>query len=448
MTMIKNSEISDEFEIVQTEKVFNIIDSDRGKNYPSSDDYSENGYCLFLTAANVTDKGMKFDNKKYITKERHNKLNRGSINDKDIILTTRGTVGNIGIYNESEHTLPARINSGMVILRNKEQCSYYLYYLLSSNILKNQIKRITYGTAQPQTSVANIKRLNIIKPNINEQERIASVLYSVDEKLEHLHERKSKLTRLKNGLFQDLISGEYLNFNNQVEFSEESLFGNHPKKWNIARLDDDEYFNVIGSGIEEFDGEKTYISTGNVKERNIENNEGNITYQDRPSRANMEINKNGVLFAKMKDSIKVVKGTKEKSNDLIFSTGFVQLETKDDILQEYLVQLLLSNEFEMFKSQIATGSTQQAINLSYLSSFKIPVPSIEEQERIASILYTVDEMIEKTGSLIEKYERVKKGLMQDLLSGDVRTPEELEVLEEVVDENKNSKSGNTGDKNE
>ncbi|MFA6396759.1 MAG: restriction endonuclease subunit S, partial [Sulfurimonas sp.] len=72
-----------------------IIDGDRGTNYPKQHDFFQEGFCLFLSAKNVTKRGFEFFEKQFITEEKDSLLRKGKLVKFDIVLTTRGTVGNI-----------------------------------------------------------------------------------------------------------------------------------------------------------------------------------------------------------------------------------------------------------------------------------------------------------------------------------------------------------------
>ena len=99
-------------------KAIDIIDGDRGENYPKQEEFYPEGDCLFLNAGNVTTKGFDFSSCAYITKEKDAILRKGKVQHGDVLLTTRGTVGNVAFYNETMTFSEMRINSGMVILRN------------------------------------------------------------------------------------------------------------------------------------------------------------------------------------------------------------------------------------------------------------------------------------------------------------------------------------------
>jgi len=116
-----------------------IIDGDRGTNYPKQSDFLTSGYCLFLNAGNVTREGFSFSNCTFISQEKDSILRKGKLKKYDTILTTRGTVGNVAFFDDSVQFKNIRINSGMVILRPKPENldPRYLYLFVRSAELTN-----------------------------------------------------------------------------------------------------------------------------------------------------------------------------------------------------------------------------------------------------------------------------------------------------------------------
>ena len=82
-----------------------------------------------------------------------------------------------------------------------------------------------------------------------------------------------------------------------------------PNNWKKVSLGDADYFKILSSGINKFDNTKKYLSTSSVQEDKIINIESEITFDDRPSRANMQPILNSVWFAKMKDTLKILEKT-------------------------------------------------------------------------------------------------------------------------------------------
>jgi type I restriction enzyme S subunit len=186
-----------------------IIDGDRGTNYPKQHDFFQEGFCLFLSAKNVTKRGFEFFEKQFITEEKDSLLRKGKLVKFDIVLTTRGTVGNIAYFDSSVAFENMRINSGMVLIRIQENLdSKYLYKIMTSELIQKNIQNIAFGSAQPQLTVKEIKNFKIPIPPLEEQNQIAEILSTTDEKLETLRAKKEVFETLKKGLMQKLLSGE------------------------------------------------------------------------------------------------------------------------------------------------------------------------------------------------------------------------------------------------
>lgn len=162
-----------------------FIDGDRGKNYPSNNEFSNVGYCLFLNAKNVTPDGFSFGEVSFITQKKDAMLRKGKLEKNDVVLTTRGTVGNVAFYGERVLYSNVRINSGMLIIRPDPSvfCPEYVYWLFRSDVIQDQIKRFRSGTAQPQLPISSIKKFEIPLVDIKTQEKIAAILSALDEKI-------------------------------------------------------------------------------------------------------------------------------------------------------------------------------------------------------------------------------------------------------------------------
>jgi type I restriction enzyme S subunit len=100
----------------------------------------------------------------------------------------------------------------------------------------------------------------------------------------------------------------------------------------------------------------------------------------------------------------------------IFGSYLIRLRAKSDVDVQYLSYFLDSSCYWKQVSQKIGGSIQSGINASVLSSIQVPIASLGEQRKIASVLCTVDDAIQKTDEIIAKTQQLKKGLMQQLLS--------------------------------
>ena len=161
-----------------------VIDGDRGKNYPHQNELFPQGDCVFLSANNVTSAGFMFDNLSFITHEKDRALRNGKLQRNDIVITTRGTVGNVAFYDDSIEYDSVRINSGMLIVRCHDDVDCrFLYYVLRSSSFRKQIRQIQTGTAQPQLPKSHFLKMNIVLPPKAIQSKIADLLCCIEDRI-------------------------------------------------------------------------------------------------------------------------------------------------------------------------------------------------------------------------------------------------------------------------
>lgn len=179
--------------MMKLKNVCDFIDGDRGKNYPSNGELTSSGSCLFLNTGNVTKNGFYFEKCQFITAEKDALLRKGKLRHGDVVLTTRGTLGNVGFFSNKLPYQSVRINSGMLILRaSVEFDSRFLFYAVQSPMFQAQINGVKTGSAQPQLPVKTLKEMEVSFPSREGQERIADVLSAYDELIEN-NRRQIKL---------------------------------------------------------------------------------------------------------------------------------------------------------------------------------------------------------------------------------------------------------------
>ena len=184
-----------------------FIDGDRGKNYPTFDEFTDTGYCLFLNASNVTSTGFNFDTCMFVTEEKDKLMNKGHLSPYDIVLTSRGTLGNVALYDKHIKYENIRINSGMLIIRPKtEQLSpYFIYALLKSSYMKAAIERFRSGSAQPQLPIKDLQKINF---DIPESDAILTALdrqfLSIEESISITKNEIDNLKELSGVLLTEL----------------------------------------------------------------------------------------------------------------------------------------------------------------------------------------------------------------------------------------------------
>lgn len=182
-----------------------IIDGDRGKNYPQQHEFLDEGYCLFLNTGNVTKAGFSFDSNQFISKEKCDLLRKGKLQRHDIVYTTRGTVGNAAYYSDSIPYEHVRINSGMVIIRPKEAivCTEFLYQILKSDYYRPFFRKHCTGSAQPQLPIKNFSTIELDLPDLPVQCRIAGILSTYDGLIENNQKQIKLLEEAAQRLYKE-----------------------------------------------------------------------------------------------------------------------------------------------------------------------------------------------------------------------------------------------------
>jgi type I restriction enzyme S subunit len=187
-----------------------LIDGDRGANYPSDQDFTAgSGHCVFLSARNVTRSGFRFDTRQFVSKDKDRVLGTGKLVRNDVIVTTRGTVGNFAHYNHSIPFDHIRINSGMLILRSAQSnlLPEFLYLSLKEHLFDRENSRKGSGSAQPQLPARDFQSFLLVIPDQEEQQKIMALSSMKDRTIKAETQKHQKLLSLKSALMDDLLTG-------------------------------------------------------------------------------------------------------------------------------------------------------------------------------------------------------------------------------------------------
>jgi type I restriction enzyme, S subunit len=189
------------------DEIADIIDGDRGKNYPTQEDMKKKDFCLFLNAGNVSKKGFDFSETIFISKEKDDLLRKGKLIRNDVVITSRGTVGNVAYYSEIIPFNDIRINSGMLILRDNEN-AFFIYSLLRNNDMKKAIENFLSGSAQPQLPIKDLIKIPIIVPAKSAITGFTKICTKLQKQIDTHKLQNIKLTELKDILLSKMATVE------------------------------------------------------------------------------------------------------------------------------------------------------------------------------------------------------------------------------------------------
>jgi type I restriction enzyme S subunit len=310
-------------------------------------------------------------------------------------------------------------STGFAVFTCKEKIlPLYLLYTLFSKPVIEQCNRMMVGGQYPALNNSQVEKILLPLPPLPEQKKIAEILSSVDEAIEKVDEAIKKTNRLKKGLMQELLTGRRDTVDGgrgKREFKQTEI-GRIPKDWEVVRL---------GKSAEIIMGQSPSGDTYNEKMDGLPLINGPTEFGDvhpiplkwttRPRKT-----------SKKGDILICVRGhTTGRLNisDGVYCAGrgIAIIRSKEAVSHNmYIYYILERNREKIYGISYAAGSTFPNITNAQLNKLIFPVPPLSEQKKIAEILSTVDKRFELLRSKRERLERVKKGLMNDLLSGNKR----------------------------
>jgi type I restriction enzyme S subunit len=342
--------------------------------------------------------------------------NRPLVKGPGIVVGRKGTVGAVSWAESDFWPIDTTY---YVALKRDDISARWLYYRL----IDLRLNRLNASTGVPGLNRNDVHSIRIALPSFLEQQKIASILSTVDDAIQKTDEIIAKTQQLKKGLMQQLLTKgiEHTKF-------KQTEIGEIPEEWEVVKLGD--YIDsgpqngiykpesLYGQGtpivrIDDFyDGTFTRPSGF---ERVTLSNEEIRTHQLNP----FDILVNRVNSLPFLGKSAIVPQLEEPT---VFESNVMRLMVRPEVLlPEYAIKWLCAeNARAHFRRRAKRAIAQASINQGDVCSLLIPRPSIDEQREIVNVLSSVDEKSVKETLRKQQFERLKTGLMQALLSGKVR----------------------------
>lgn len=408
MSNFKNIKISD--------LPLHISDGNYSSKYPRADEMVSHGV-PFIRANNLKNGTVIWEDMKYISSEKHEELQKGHLEEGDVLITVRGDIGKLSIV--PRDFVDANINAQIALLRvydrSKLDNKFLFYSLNTPNVIKQFNEKQT-GTALKQLPIKSLREVSVLIPAIKEQQKIAEILSSVDAAIEKTEQVIAKTEEVKKGLMQQLLTKGI----GHTEFKE-SLFGLIPNDWMLVSLSEvadvrdgtHDSPKYQSSGI-------PFITSKNLRNGKIDFSDCNyITIEDHKKfSVRSFVEKGDILFG----MIGTIGSPVIVDIDIDFSIKNVALIklNKDIVDNRYMKYLLESNLIQKEFSRVSDGGVQKFVALSTIRKLKVPLPNLYEQQKIAKILLNQDSYLDSQFKKLSYLQEIKKGLMQQLLTGQVR----------------------------
>ncbi|WEL23333.1 Type I restriction enzyme, S subunit [Candidatus Nanohalovita haloferacivicina] len=418
-----------------SEKIGDIFDGIKSGGTPKrgKDKYWEGGDIPFVKIEDLNRQqgdGIS-DAKEYTTQQAIEDGKTRIYDPGTILLTIYGTLGETGIV-----TAPVSTNQGIIGLWDpKDTNIQFARYALD-------FEQDRLASKKRETTQANIGK-NILKlheiphPPKSEQRRIASVLYNVDQAISKTEEIIEQTQRVKKGLMQDLmnegIDGRELK---EVRIGPKTF--ELPENWEkkqMLEVSTEIRNGFVGTATPYYEeGGIPYLQSFNVRPNKIDSEDEMVEiseefHEDNQDTRIYEGNMLTVQSGHIGESAIVPERYDNANCHALIITRFDEKE----VYPEYVAYFMNSEIGRSLIKSVSVGTTVKHLNTSDLRKFEMPIPPLKEQKRIAEILSTYENQIRTYKEEKEQLQSLKKGLMQDLLTGSVRTSEGVEVLDEVVE---------------
>jgi type I restriction enzyme S subunit len=252
-----------------------------------------------------------------------------------------------------------------------------------------------------------IKEFNYLVPPLEEQKKIADILSIVDKKIAFVEENINATEELKKGLMQKLLTEGI----DHTEFKDSEL-GRIPENWEVVQQSEVAiFYNGRAYKLSEWEG----VGTPVIRLQNLTGT-GTEYYYSTLQLPEHQYCINGDLLYMWSATFGPVWWKGEKA---IYHYHIWKITTEENKLDRNFLFYLLDQITVRMKKQ-SHGSTMIHVTKGGMEKLKIQLPPLEEQKQIAEILSTVDNKLENLKEKKESFEELKKGLMQKLLTGEVR----------------------------
>lgn len=385
--------------------------------------YQDTGV-LFVTSENVRLGFMDISRPKYLPVKFNDKAKNSVLQKGDILINIVGaSIGRSCIFTIDEI---ANINQAVCLLRPKTQfSSIYLSNFLQLSTSVTRLLNTQTESARPNLTLEDIRNFQFLLPPLPEQQKIAQILSTWDKAIEQQEQLIKKKERLKQGLMQQLLSGKkrFPGFDGKWE---EYAFGDvfdFLKTYSFSRAQLTDEANV---------SDTLYFHYGDIH-ATYSQPIVNCTVTKVPwllpdfsvQSSNSYLQDGDLIIADASEDYEGVGACIELSGlngkKAISGLHTIAVRDKSGLTAQYFRAYILKNPMVALRvKQIATGSKVYGISKTNMTKLTIILPPIEEQEKIASILSSADEEIKVLKQRLDKLKCQKKGLMQKMLTGEVR----------------------------
>ena len=306
---------------------------------------------------------------------------------------------------------PTAVDNNVMVLMSKSVNYEFLYYW---SLLIDMADYVQSG-ALPSINKSTISQIQITLPPEKEQKKIATILTSVDDAIQATQGVIDQTRRVKQGLLQQLLTRGI----GHSRFKQTEI-GEIPEGWAIVKLGD-----VANESKERFipNGNEIYTYVGLKHMKSGINRIARTGLSSDVSSSKTVFKVGDTLFGKLRPYLKKV-----ALSDIfgVCSTDIIAISPSEQIDPYFLCAVLSSDSAISHSIESSAGTKMPRTSWKEMSNFNVLLPKIIEQKKIAAVLKSLDEVLQIEQTKLQQNIKIKRGLMQDLLTGRVRVkPDEV-----------------------
>lgn len=394
---LRFQEFDGEWELKKLGEIAKII---TGSTPSTTIDEYYDGEKLFVSPADIQENRYVYTTKTTLTESGFNKgrkIKKGSV----LFVCIGSTIGKV-----AQTTVECLTNQQINALEaNKEFQNDFIYNLLENNGAK--IKMLAGVQAVPQINKTDFSNFKYSIPSLPEQQKIASFLSAVDEKIQQLTRKATLLEHYKKGVMQQLFSGK-------LRFKDEN--GKDYPDWEDTFFADTGKILIGLTHTPEYQPTgRPFLSSKNISRAYIDYN--NIQYISEEKFQSMpestKPRKGDILFTRVGSNLGNPKVIEEDIEFGIFvSLGVFRVNEK---AYNYFMRIWMDSDYfwRQLEQKVA-GGAKYNLNTGWLKEFKLNLPSFPEQQKIANFLSGIDSKIESVNQQLAQTQTFKKGLLQQM----------------------------------
>jgi len=430
-----------EFKKSKIKYIARLLNGDRGENYPSGNDFVDNGI-PFINTFDLLNTYIDITNANRITDDRYKRLRGLKLQKNDIVYCLRGSVGKNSIYVNEKGT----VASSLMAIRCSKMNYKYLYYLLNSSCGDFNKNYFMTGSVSSNLSSEDVGNYSIFLPQKNKQILIAHYLDRKISELDSLIFFKEKQIKLLEEQRQAMITEAVtkgLNPNVKMKNSGVEWIGEIPEHWKLTKIKYTTYvkgrIGWQGLRSDEFIDEGPSLVTG------TDFKNGRIDWQTCYHVSEERYNEAVPIQLKEDDLLITKDGTigklalvKEMPERAILNSGiFVTRPLMDQYINNYLYWNLTSASFSQYIRTMETGSTIKHLYQETFVNYSYALPPKDEQESISYYLNNETQKLEtiKQSMLnqISKLKEYRQSLIHEAVTGKIS----IEEMESYLTEDEN-----------